>query len=74
MARSQFLLLGEMVGGERELKRVESRKGRVRGGRAGVHFRILAEGYPHDEQVCFWMWKDRRPGWERKPRLINLLA
>jgi hypothetical protein len=26
-----------------------------------VHFRVLAEGYPHEEQVCFWMWSERRP-------------
>jgi hypothetical protein len=26
-----------------------------------VHCRILAAGYPHEEQVCFWMWRDRRP-------------
>jgi hypothetical protein len=26
-----------------------------------VHFRILAAGYPHDEQVCFWMCNERRP-------------
>jgi len=26
-----------------------------------IHWRILAAGYPHEEQVCFWMWRDRRP-------------
>lgn len=26
-----------------------------------VHFRILAAGYPHDAQVCFWIWSARRP-------------
>lgn len=26
-----------------------------------VHFRVLAAGYPHEAQVCFWMWRDRRP-------------
>ncbi len=26
-----------------------------------IHCLILAAGYPHDEQVCFWMWRDRRP-------------
>lgn len=29
-----------------------------------VHFRVLAEGYPHDEQVCFWMWRERRPEYQ----------
>lgn len=23
--------------------------------------RIFAAGYPHFEQVCFWMWRERRP-------------
>jgi hypothetical protein len=27
-----------------------------------VHFRMLAAGYPQAEHVCFWMWRDRRPG------------
>jgi hypothetical protein len=27
-----------------------------------VHFRVLAAGYPQEEQVCFWMWRERRPG------------
>lgn len=26
-----------------------------------IHLRVLAAGYPHEEQVCFWMWRDRRP-------------
>lgn len=36
---------------------------RIHCGRFGdnVHFRVLAAGYPHDAQVCFWMWRDRRP-------------
>jgi hypothetical protein len=25
-----------------------------------VHLRILAAGYPHDEHVFFWLWRDRR--------------
>lgn len=28
---------------------------------ADVHCLILAAGYPHEEHVCFWMWRDRRP-------------
>lgn len=27
-----------------------------------IHLRVLAAGYPHEEQVCFWMWRERRPG------------
>lgn len=27
-----------------------------------VHFRVLAAGYPHEAQVCFWMCIERRPG------------
>ena len=27
----------------------------------GVHFRILAEGYPQFAQVCFWMCNERLP-------------
>lgn len=26
-----------------------------------LHLRVLAAGYPHEEQVCFWMWRERRP-------------
>jgi hypothetical protein len=26
-----------------------------------VHLRVLAAGYPHEEHVCFWMWRERRP-------------
>lgn len=26
-----------------------------------VHLRVLAAGYPQEEQVCFWMWRERRP-------------
>jgi len=26
-----------------------------------VHFRTLAAGYPHEAQVLFWMWSERRP-------------
>src|SRR5690606_8840657 len=26
-----------------------------------VHLRTLAEGYPQEAQVCFWMWRERRP-------------
>jgi hypothetical protein len=26
-----------------------------------VHFRTLADGYPQQAQVCFWMWRDRLP-------------
>jgi hypothetical protein len=26
-----------------------------------IHLRVLAAGYPHEEQVCFWMWRERRP-------------
>lgn len=35
------------------------------GRRFHVHFRILADGYPHEEQVCFWMWRERRPIYPR---------
>jgi hypothetical protein len=31
------------------------------GAQENVHFRTLAAGYPHEEQVCFWIWRDRRP-------------
>ena len=27
----------------------------------GVHLRILAAGYPQEEQVLFWMWNDLLP-------------
>jgi len=37
----------------RRLHRAECRK--------NVHFRTLAAGYPHEAQVCFWMWSERRP-------------
>jgi hypothetical protein len=26
-----------------------------------VHFLMEAAGYPQEAQVCFWMWKARRP-------------
>ena len=26
-----------------------------------IHLRVLAAGYPHEEQVCFWIWRERRP-------------
>ena len=42
----------------------QQRRGREREGGGGggiVHFRVLAAGYPQDAQVCFWMWKERRP-------------
>lgn len=37
-----------------------------------AHPLIFAAGYPHDEQVCFWTWRDRRPEFiELVPVLLN---
>lgn len=37
-----------------------------------AHPLIFAAGYPHDEQVCFWTWRDRRPVFiELVPVLLN---
>jgi len=35
-----------------------------------VHFLTLAAGYPQDAQVCFWMWKERRP--QRRHKVCDL--
>jgi len=38
-----------------------------------VHFRVLAAGYPQFAQVCFWMWRERRPIWQHcSQRLLFL--
>jgi hypothetical protein len=39
-----------------------------------VHLRVLAAGYPHEAQVCFWMWRERRPvKISYQPNVPNLL-
>jgi len=37
-----------------------------------VHLRTLAAGYPQDEQVLFWMWKERRP--QRRQSVCDLFC
>ena len=34
--------------------------------------RTLAAGYPHEEQVLFWMWNERRP--QRRLRVCDLFC
>jgi hypothetical protein len=36
-----------------------------------LYFLTLAAGYPQDAQVCFWMWKERRP--QRRHKVCDLL-
>jgi len=35
-----------------------------------AHFLTLAAGYPQHAQVCFWMWKERRP--QRRHKVCDL--
>jgi len=37
-----------------------------------IHLRTLAAGYPQDEQVLFWMWKERRP--QRRQSVCDLFC
>jgi hypothetical protein len=61
-------LLGPVVCSTRQI----GSKSRAAGRRVNVHLRTLAAGYPHEEQVLFWMWKERRP--QRRHRVCDLFC
>jgi hypothetical protein len=61
-------LLGPVVCSTRQITiRVESS-----GTAVNIHLRTLAAGYPHEAQVLFWMWKERRP--QRRQSVCDLFC